>query len=552
MMLINTHQRFFFLPVRAGSAKRLVRLYQDEHLVYELESEFDGQDPQWWAWIDLTPWAGKPLRIEVEPGLTVEEEASLLGGQSDTLREADGFYREALRPQFHFSARRGWHNDPNGLMFFQGTYYLFYQHNPYGCQWGNMQWGLATSRDLIHWEEQTEALSADALGMMFSGSGVVDWSNTSGLQTGEEPPLVLIYTAAGGYAPWSADQPSTQCLAYGVKDPSGGYRWEKFAGNPVLESIGPGNRDPKVIWHAPTARWIMALYLGENSDYCLLSSADLKHWERFLDYTIPGCTECPDIFELSVDGDPANTRWVLWGSDTSYLIGRFDGYAFTEEAYVSKSHWGGHSYAAQTWSDIPVEDGRRIQINWLRADIPDMPFNQQMGIPLVLTLRTTDEGIRLFSEPVGELETLRSTLYALQDVPLPSVEALHLDEWFSTQLGDLFDIEIVITPGEAETIEVSIRDVALTYDVEKAEIHCQGCTAPLKLVDGKVTLRMLVDRASLEIFGNGGRLHLPLTVIYPVDAHGVSILARGAPVDTPAVVDTLEVYRMASIWKGVE
>lgn len=550
MISINTNQRFLSLPVCAGSTKRLVRFFQDDHLVYEFDSELNWQNPQWWAWVDLTPWQGTPLRVEVEPALSAEEEAALPRGLSDTLREADGFYHEALRPQFHYSARRGWHNDPNGLLFFQETYYLFYQHNPYGCQWGNMQWGLATSRDLIHWEEQPEALFGDALGMMFSGCGVVDWKNTSGLQVGSEPPLVLIYTAAGGYSPWSAGQPSTQCLAYGVKDTSRGYRWEKYAGNPVLESIGPGNRDPKVIWHAPTARWIMALYLGENSDYCLLASTDLKQWQRFFDYTIPDCTECPDIFELAVDGDPGNTRWVLWGSDTSYLIGRFDGYIFTQEDYVSKSHWDGHSYAAQTWSDIPAEDGRRIQINWLRADIPNMPFNQQMGIPLVLTLHTTEEGIRLFSEPVCEVETLHKARYTRQDMVLTSEAAQHLDDLFSTELGDLLDIQAVFTPGGAEMLEISIRGVSMTYDVQKAEIHCQGRTAPLKPVEGKITLRLLVDLASLEIFGNGGRLHLPLTVIYPVGAHGVSISTRGAPVDTPAILDRLEVYPMASIWDG--
>ena len=168
-------------------------------------------------------------------------------------------YNEKFRPQFHFTARQNWLNDPNGLVHYDGTYHLFFQHNPAGLEWGNMTWGHAVSRDIVRWKQVENALEPDRLGTMFSGSAVVDWENTSGFQTGPDKPIVLIYTAAGGTSPESEGQPFTQCLAYSS---DGGQTWVKYAGNPVLGCIRDGNRDPKVIWHAPTRRWIMTSLSG--------------------------------------------------------------------------------------------------------------------------------------------------------------------------------------------------------------------------------------------------------------------------------------------------
>ena len=216
-------------------------------------------------------------------------------------------YKEAYRPQFHFTPKTNWTNDPNGLIYYKGEYHLFFQHNPFGIDWGNMTWGHAISRDLVHWKQLPHALHPDELGTIFSGSGVVDWNNTGGFQAGDESVLVNFYTSAGSHAP--KEVPFTQSIAYSNDR---GRNWAKYEGNPVIEHIVGSNRDPKVIWHEPTQKWVMALYLDQN-DYALFGSTNLKEWTRLSDLQIPD-TECPDIFELPVDDDPDNTKWVFWGA----------------------------------------------------------------------------------------------------------------------------------------------------------------------------------------------------------------------------------------------
>lgn len=247
-----------------------------------------------------------------------------------------GLYQERYRPQYHFTPARNWMNDPNGLVFYEGEWHLFYQYNPLGNTWGHMSWGHAVSRDLVHWQHLPVALAEENGIMIFSGSAVVDWKNTSGFGQGGRPPLVAIYTGA-------REGHQAQYLAYSTDR---GRSWTKYAGNPVLD-IGSGEfRDPKVFWYEPQQKWVMVLVKAMERKVSFYASKDLKQWSHLSDFgpagAVGGVWECPDLFELPIEGEPGQTRWVLdvdlnpgaiaGGSGGQYFIGHFDGTRFTAEA----------------------------------------------------------------------------------------------------------------------------------------------------------------------------------------------------------------------------
>ncbi len=312
-------------------------------------------------------------------------------------------YDETYRPQYHFTPARNFLSDPNGLVYYDGEYHLFYQYFLYPFEppitGPTQRWAHAVSTDLIHWEKLPIAIEPHGGGNIWSGSAVVDWQNSSGLQAGNEPPLVAFYT-------WQKD--FTQRLVYSNDR---GRTWSEYAGNPVVPNLARAHdRDPKVFWHEPTKRWVMVLFAR---NFVFLLSDDLKQWEKVSEIRPPS-GECPDMFELPVDGNPDRKKWVLLGATGEYDVGTFDGTRFTKLHGPHVTDWSGPQlkqfYATQTWSDIPDEDGRRIQIACMR-DRPrmhrDMPFRNQMTIPCSLSLRTTPEGVRLFRWPVREFEQLR-------------------------------------------------------------------------------------------------------------------------------------------------
>ena len=347
--------------------------------------------PDYWVFLDVSSYKGKVLKISYagDPG-----SLSLIY-QDDVIAGNDSLYREINRPQIHFTSRRGWNNDPNGLVYYEGEYHMFYQHNPMEREWENMSWGHAVSKDLIHWEELPVVMLPDKLGSIFSGTAVIDYNNTSGFGKDGIPPMVAIYTA-------NSSDNERQCIAYSLDR---GRTFTKFDGNPVIDSKGKWNstdlRDPKVFWYEPEKNWVMVLF--ERDGNSIYTSVNLKEWQ-YQSHT-SGFWECPQLFELAVDGNTTNKKWVMYGASGTYMIGKFDGRKFTPEG--GKYYYGnGSIYAAQTFDNIPASDGRRIQIGWGRIQQPGMPFNQMMLLPTELTLRSTKDGIRMFNRPVKEVEML--------------------------------------------------------------------------------------------------------------------------------------------------
>lgn len=446
-------------------------------------------------------------------------------------------YQETYRPQFHFTAKTNWLNDPNGLVYYKGEYHLFFQHNPSGNQWGNMTWGHAISPDLVHWQQLDNALLPDRLGTMFSGSAVVDWNNTAGFQKGDDKTLAALYTAAGGTSPESGNQPFTQCLAYSTDR---GRTWTKYEQNPVLRNIGRENRDPKVVWHAPSRKWIMALYQDKDI-YSLFSSPDLKQWTLLHDFSVPGCSECPDFFEMPVDGNKNNTRWAFVAADGRYLVGRFDGKRFSPQSELLTADWGNSYYAVQTYSDTP--DGRRIQIAWMRdGKYPGMPFNQQMSFPCDMKLRTFPEGLRICRTPVREIEKLHRKTHTWTHSPLKPGE-----NPLAGLRGDLFDIAADIALGNATEVGFKIRGEPVRYIKADKKLACLGKTAELIPDKGTIRLRLLVDRTSLEVFANDGKVGMTSCFLPDPENQSLEIYAIG---DTATII-SLYVHELRSAWLDV-
>jgi fructan beta-fructosidase len=513
--------RYLHLPVKNGAPKRRMRFLVDGQTVRELEIELADGAADFHVFSDVSAFKGKKMTLAVD-ALPADSQALSLLRQDEALPAANELYREKHRPQFHFTARRGWLNDPNGLVYCDGEYHLFYQHNPYGWEWGNMHWGHAVSNDLFHWRELPEAIYPRRFGdWAFSGSAVVDKDNTSGWRKGDEPLLVAAFTSTG----------RGECIVFS-KDR--GRTWTEYSGNPVVKHTG---RDPRLLWHPGRKCWIMAVYdEAEGKQWiAFYSSSDLKKWHY--ESRIDGFFECPDLFALPIEGEAGKAKWVLYGADGQYLLGDFDGRDFRKESGKHRL-WYGNFYAAQTFSNVP--DGRRIQIGWGQGiAFPGMPFNQQMTVPCQLTLRKTSDGVRMFAEPVRELDRLRgekhhwdATILKPGENPLAQLR------------GDLFELRAEVEVKDEIGFAFMLRGVPVVYDAKKHLLTCKNATAPLMPLDGRVQVHLLLDRGSIEIFGNRGQVAVSVGVVPADKDRTLALSARGGPVR----LRTLDVFTLRSVW----
>jgi fructan beta-fructosidase len=458
--------------------------------------------------------------------------AALLGVlllQSPSLSES---YDEPLRPQFHFTAAKGWLNDPNGLVFYKGAYHLFFQHNPNGTNWVEMlSWGHAVSSDLTHWKQFDDQIPPtkrpdEKMAGSYSGTGFVDWNNTGGFAGGAEKPIVLAWTATG----------LGQCLAYSN---DAAQTFTKFAGNPVIamptpKRKGDWDRDPDVFWYEPGQHWVL-LYSITGTGFVVNTSTDLKHWTR--QSVIDGFFECPGMFELPVDRDGLHKKWVVWDASSKYVIGTFDGKTFTKESGPFVLDHGKNYYAAQSWSDAP--DGRRISIGWMRnSKFPGMPFNQQMGIASELKLRTiSGQGVRLTKLPVKEVESLRYDQKRVENQALGGNANL-----LSGINGELFDLEAEIDCKDASRVEFDIRGEKLAYSDGKLTLG--EASAPVSLQPNRrLKLRVLVDRTSIEAYANDGSVSMTCSFLPEPANRGLAVSATGE-----ATLIDLHLWRMRSAW----
>ena len=463
--------------------------------------------------------------------------------------------RDPWRPLYHFAPERHWINDPNGLVYAHGEYHLFFQHNPRGERWGHMSWGHAVSPDLLSWSELPLALEGDeGARMYFSGSAVVDRANTAGFASAGEPALVAVYTAVAGGI-------QRQEIAFSLDR---GRSWTEYGENPVLDLGSREFRDPKVFWHEPGSRWVMVVSRGAERRLQLYASRDLVSWEHLSDFgpdSVPVKNwECPDLFELPVEGAPGETRWVLQidvgdgavagGSGGRYLVGDFDGTRFVPDGPGDELLWVDHGpdfYAAQSWSDAP--DGRRLWVAWMSnwdyaAETPTAGWRGAMSVPREVGLRRFAEGVRLVQRPVAELEAWRQRPVEVGGADLAASNArLSAPDARGTAL----DLEVALEPAGAEVVGVAVRrgageETRVGYDARSREVFLDRTrsgavgfhpafpgryTAPLQPEGGRVRLRILVDASSVEVFAGGGRVSITASVFPQPASDGVAAFAEG-------------------------
>lgn len=530
----TAEKKYLVLPVKNGAPKRNIELWVDGVNTRFFDIELAEDKADWYAYLQIDEWKGKPIELRVDKvGIASSVFSPVV--QTDTDTNNGILYKEKMRGQFHFSPKRGWTNDPNGMVYYNGEYHLFFQHNPYGRGWGNMTWGHAVSKDLVHWKELDDAIHPNPSGPVFSGSAVVDKTNTSGLSKNGNPAMVMFHTGARGwgqYMSWSTDGRS--------------FQTQEAA---VVPRINKDNRDPKVIWHAATKKWIMVLWVerGNNEQHTMqfLTSPDLKNWT--IASAVNGGTgndrylfECPEFYELAVEGTPGIKKWILTGANTQYAIGTFDGKTFTPEIERLQNQHGRDFYAPQTFTDEP--NGRRIEIGWWRTytDKGDMSFNQSMSIPMEHKLVQTSQGLRLTRMPIKELETLRTKNYNIGKVSLKANGPNPLKD-INIELAEL---HVDIEPGKATEIVLSIRGTAVVYDVTNQQLIIDGVKAPAPLQNGKLSLLVYADRTGIELFANNGLLFMPVNINLPDDNRSLSISAKGGT----AKISNLIVYELKTIW----
>ncbi|MBE6607819.1 MAG: glycoside hydrolase family 32 protein [Ruminococcaceae bacterium] len=514
-MTLTVTKKYLVFPVNISASMRKVNMEISGEIVYALNLALDNENPKFQAYIDVSRFIGKEIGISVSP------ETELSVRESDTM-DIEGLYYEELRPQAHFSPKNGWNNDPNGLVYLDGIYHMFFQYNPGAPCWENMHWGHAVSSDLIHWEEVDTALYPDETGTMFSGSAIVDKKNTLGLQTGDLPTGVLFYTATA---------PFCQRMAYST---DGFKTITKYENNPVIGHIVGDNRDPSVVYCEELKKYIIALYL-DGDVYALFASDDLVNWKEIQRIHMEGDNECPDLFCINTtDGE---RKWVLIGAHDRYLVGDFVDGKFVSVQDIRSLHFGNSAYAGQSFSDLP--DGRAVRVDWLRwHELRADGFSQQMSIPLEMSLDKIDGIYHLAVLPVKEIETIFAKTEKYENVSLKAGEntsyALDDSAYMFKLSGKLLS---------ENTVKLSFFGKDIECNFKENKISLGQLTGPITYSGEEFNITVVVDRCSIELFSDNGRVYITECTVADRNMREFSVSA-----DKDCVIDNIELYSLKSIW----
>jgi len=568
---MQASRRYLNLPSTNCGPIHVGKLYVEGELRRVFEIRLADGKPDWWAPLDISFWKGKSIMVEIDR-LSSDSKALSHVDQTDEPKTPKNLHHERFRQRFHYSAPYGFELDVEGGVYFKGEYHLFYLGSSTCTTQGAGLWGHAVSRDLVHWKNLDSSFPMQGMHDMWSGTVVIDWNNTSGLGKNGTPPIVLFYTKPDFTPPvvirYKKPGPNfdkrggLQFLMYST---DGGLTMNDYPGNPIVPAItesmplaGP-NRDPKVFWYEPTKLWYMIVYVAlpgstgpdgkpdaQHNTFRFLSSPNLRDW-KLTDSYVTDFSECPDFYELPVDGNPNNKKWVITDGGGSYKVGSFDGIRFTPETPKLRNISGIY-YAGQTFNDLPKEDGRRIKMMWMLALAPDMPFSQCVSIPMVQSLYTTPEGIRLASWPAKELEQLRmSNPVTLKDRPLREGEDL-----LEGVDREGVDIELNLDLLNSKGFDLVVQGMPIHYDVRAKELSCKtekpytdAWRMRVEPEDGRISLRVISDVSTLEIFAQKGKALMAVpNLTTPWSKPRLGLRSTGGELK----VRSLNVYSMRSIW----
>jgi fructan beta-fructosidase len=473
-------------------------------------------------------------------------------------------YKEAYRPQFHFSPATNWCNDPNGLVYNNGTYHLFYQHNPFGNRWGHMTWAHATSKDLLHWKHLPIAIPEENGIMIFSGTCVVDKNNTSGFGKDGKIPMVAVYT---GHI---ENKNQSQNIAYSLDE---GITWTKYANNPVLDLHKVDFRDPKIFWYEPKKYWVMNVMLPVEHVVQFYSSKNLKDWKHLSDFGPAGDTsgvwECPDLTAVPVEGIPGKKKWLMqmsMNTTMQYFVGEFDGVKFINETPADKilrPDYGPDYYAAIAYNQLgathlPTAIG--WVNNWNYAnDIPTTPWKSAMSIPRSLSVKRNANEWMLVQKPVNVTGLLRKAMYKSAGISVIDKNVLPVK-------SKQFELEVEIVPatdavsglrlavGNNQYFEIGYNAVTKIFYIDRSKCGNTSFNDNFKkmsrfektisLKNNKIHLQVFYDNSIVEIFVNGGEAAFTAQVFPNEGSNGIELFNMG----TKSKFNNLQIWEMKSVW----